>query len=279
MSNPAEWPSGLSAVDASDLASMMATSPRRETPLVLRGAASSWPALSRWTFEELARRGAGLPIRLVRGNREQNPTRFESDTFGAYVRQVERGEATGYLKEFDLLKAWPDLQADLALRALLPGSSAISSSAWIGPRGAHTGLHADLLDNLAVVVRGLKRFYLARPGAVETLSRNLPRPKHDRWARLAPLGIQDLLRNAHALEPASLFMADLQAGDALYVPHGWWHEVVNLQPSILLSGFFGTRVRMNGLWLLTGLHQGLHHLAFMRPRHCTCHPGAAPSAG
>jgi hypothetical protein len=96
--------------------------------------------------------------------------------------------------------------------------------------------------------------------------------KHDRWAVLAGLGIHELatrLRGRHAL-----YRVDLAPGDALYVPHGWWHEVVNLQASILLSGFFGSTPRVLGLWARTGATQLLHqagHACGWRRGPCTCH--------
>ncbi|MES2947731.1 MAG: cupin-like domain-containing protein [Pseudomonadota bacterium] len=246
-------------------------------PVVLRGIGRHWPALERWTFAHLAHLGVAKPVTLVMGNREKSSTRFVKSTLDRYVAQLELQTAAqdedsriGYLKEFDLLKEIPALRQDVRQDALFPPGNIVSSSAWIGPQGAHTGLHYDVLDNLAVLTRGAKRFYLARPGTVERLG--AMSPKYDRWAKLASVGMRDL---AHSGVPAdSLFAADLYPGDAMYVPHGWWHEVVNLQPSIFLSGFFGPKARVVGKWLSTGAVHFMHGITRVGSRNCTCHPCA-----
>jgi hypothetical protein len=245
-----------------------------KVPCVIRGAAMQWSATRDWTFDYLAKLGGDRPVKLVVGNRELGETGFAQSTFGECMGGLESngsiwkdGARIAHLKEFDLLSEFPELRKDVSAKALFPPRQYISSSAWIGPEGAHTGLHYDLLDNLAVLLRGSKRFYLARPGVVE--SQGAVSSKYDRWARLADVGIQNLAERK--LPKESLFVADLHPGDAIYVPRGWWHEVVNLKSSIFLSGFFGPMPRVVGLWLLTGTRQLIHDAMPLHRRRCTCH--------
>jgi hypothetical protein len=251
-----------------------AVSPNSPLPCVIRGAAAQWPATQRWTFDHLAALGGDHPVTLVVGNRELGQTGFVTSTFAACVGSLAsngsiwgQGAETAHLKEFDLLREFPALRNDMDMQALFPPRHHVASSAWIGPRGAHTGLHYDLLDNLAVLLRGAKRFYLARPGVVE--AQGAMSSKYDRWARLADIGIQELA--TRKLPEASLFVADLQPGDAIHVPKGWWHEVVNLESSIFLSGFFGPMPQVTGLWLSTGIRQFVHDAMPFAGRRCTCH--------
>lgn len=246
-------------------------------PYVLRGVGANWPALQRWTFDHLAQLGGQRPVTLVVGNRELGNTRFVESTFGECLDGLSSnapiwgsGAAIGHLKEFDLLKEFPSLRSDLDTQALFPANCYVSSSAWIGPKGAHTGMHYDLLNNFAVLLRGAKRFYLARPGVVE--AQGALSSKYDRWARLANIGIEGLA--TRDLPSGSLFFADLHPGDAIHVPRGWWHEVVNLQSSIFLSGFYGRKPRVVGLWALTAMRQLLHDTNPLGRRPCTCHAGA-----
>lgn len=243
-------------------------------PCVIRGAALQWPATRNWTFDYLAKLGGNRPVKLVVGNRELGETGFTQSTFRECVGSLASngsiwggGAGVAHLKEFDLLNEFPELRKDVSTQALFPPRQYVSSSAWIGPAGAHTGLHHDLLDNLAVLLRGGKRFYLARPGVVE--SQGALSSKYDRWARLADVGIKDLAERK--LPEESLFVVDLHPGDAIYVPRGWWHEVVNLKSSIFLSGFFGPMPRVVGLWLLTGTRQLIHDAMPLHGRRCTCH--------
>ena len=97
-----------------------------------------------------------------------------------------------------------------------------------------------------------------------------PLTKHDRWAALASL-------NADAVVDRGVVAGDawvvaLEPGDVLYVPARWWHEVVNHTPSVLLSGFFGTRTTVYAQWVWRQAVQGAHLAGLWRRGHCTCHP-------
>jgi hypothetical protein len=122
-------------------------------PCVIRGAAAQWPATRRWTFDHLAQLGGDRPVTLVVGNRELGETRFVASTFDACMGSLAAkgsiwgdGARTAHLKEFDLLREFPVLRNDVDMRALFPTHHHVASSAWVGPQGAHTGLHYDLLD-------------------------------------------------------------------------------------------------------------------------------------
>lgn len=244
------------------------------TPLLLKGVAAEWPATLRWSFDYLAKIGGPRVVRLVVGNRESGRTAFIHSALDDYLLALHRdggvspNEPAPYLKEFELLRQMPLLRGDVRPDELFFRHHIVSSSAWIGPAGAHTGLHRDYLDNLAVLLRGRKRFFLARPGTIESLG-GVSR-KFDRWACLSRIGIAELVDRG--LARGSMYVVDLEPGDALYVPHGWWHEVVNQQPSIFLSGFFGSYPKVIGKWLSTGLRQALHDAStLIRAPDCTCH--------
>lgn len=244
------------------------------TPLLLKGVAAEWPATLRWSFEYLAKIGGPQAVKLVVGNRESGRTAFTHSALDDYLLGLHRdgsscpGEPAPYLKEFDLLRQMPLLRGDVRPDELFSRHNIVSSSAWIGPAGAHTGLHRDYLDNLAVLLRGRKRFFLARPGTIESLGGTSR--KFDRWARLSRIGVAELVNKG--LARGSLYVVDLEPGDALYVPHGWWHEVVNQQSSIFLSGFFGSYPRVIAKWLSTGLQQALHDAStLVQAPNCTCH--------
>jgi hypothetical protein len=246
-------------------------------PVVCRGLAARWPAVDRWSFERLRALAPELPVEVVVGNREAGSTRLVHTTWGAHLAGLQalatqRAEPHN-LKEFDLLVRFPQLRDDLRLDGLFPPRAIGSQQAWIGAAGARTGLHCDRLDNIAITLVGRKRFCLAAPGTVESLG--AVAPKYDRWARLSRIGF-DALSATLPPDASQLRIVDLAAGDALYVPRGWWHEVVNLEASLLLSGFFGSRGRVWSTWAATGLVELAHRARWWRHGRCTCHPGALP---
>lgn len=228
--------------------------------------------MAQWTWERLGALAPDLPVRLVQGNRELGATVFQSSTLGAYLQSLQgpatAGEAPLYLKEFNLLGAFPTLRADVRPQELFPPGALHDAQTWIGPAEARTGLHHDYLDNLAVQLVGRKRFYLLRPGAVERLG--AVAAKHDRWAALASLNADAVVDRGVVAGDA--WVVDLEPGDVLYVPARWWHEVVNHTPSVLLSGFFGTRTTVYAQWAWRQAVQGAHLAGLWRRGHCTCHP-------
>lgn len=247
----------------------------RREPCVFRQRAAHWPAVAQWSWERLGALAPDLRVRLVQGNRELGSTVFQPSTLGAYLQSLQ-GPATAegaqlYLKEFDLLGNFPLLRADVRPQELFPTGAPYDAQAWIGPTGARTGLHHDYLDNLAVQLVGRKRFYLLRPGVVER--QNAVAAKHDRWAALASLSAEGVL--GAGVAPGDTWVVDLEPGDVIYVPARWWHEVVNHTPSVLLSGFFGTRTTVYAQWAWRQAVHGAHLAGLWRRGHCTCHPARA----
>ena len=186
------------------------------------------------------------------------------------MEALERGDAQPgpmpYLKEFDLLQRFPVLRQDLRTDGLFPRGAWVWNDVWIGPKGSHTGLHRDLLDNVAVLLRGRKRFRLAPPGTIEALQATST--KYDRVSVMATASL-DALR---ARDPAlKVHEVDLQPGDALYTPAGWWHEVSNLEPSIFLSGFFGKPLAVSAKWAATLPRHLLHRAGLWQRGNCVCH--------
>jgi lysine-specific demethylase 8 len=248
---------------------------RSEDPAVFRGLASGWPAVGTWTLPLIAEMAPELPVQLVVGNREEGDTRLVQSTLGAYLSSFSNAD-TGdphkpYLKEFNLLKNIPGLRRDVSPETILPKGVVTDHSAWIGPAGARTGLHFDLLDNIAVTLVGTKRFNLAPPHTVEALG-GLSK-KHDKWARLSTLSFDDLASRG----ATGLRTVDLHPGDALFVPAGWWHEVVNVTDSVLLSGFFGRPHVALGVAVRAYLRHARHLMRSPRRRNCTCHTSSARS--
>lgn len=239
-----------------------------DRPLVVRGAARRWPAVETWSFERLAGMVPDLPVELVVGNREAGATRFTPSSLRRYLASLHAAPSSGpapYLKEFDLLKVAPALRADLRHRDLLQPGVLHATRSWIGPAGVGTGLHYDYLANVAVQILGTKRWWLARPGAVERLG--AVSSKYDPWAVLASASVGDLAARAGAA--GDFFTVDLMPGDALHVPPRWWHEVANLSPGLMFGGFHGAAPRVLARSAWVGVRNLRHRL---RGGDCTCHP-------
>jgi hypothetical protein len=248
--------------------------PTDNMPMVYRHGAAHWPAVQRWSLPYLAELGGNTAVQLVEGNRERHRTRFAASTLGDYLQYCQQapGDTPRYLKEFDLLKALPQLRADLLVSDIFTPRVTRSLRAWIGPATAATGLHYDYLDNMVVQLVGRKRFHLVRPGVVEQLG--LVSSKYDAWAVLAKTDVADVMAAASAqgLAADNFSVIDLEPGDMLHVPATWWHEVTNLSASVSLGGFYGPHLRVAARWAQVQARAQWHRLHKPSLRNCTCHP-------
>lgn len=253
-------------------------------PRLCRQAAAHWPAVQRWSWASLLSWVPDVPVQLVAGNREHGSTRLVPSTLHAHLRALQQdleGQAEQlYLKEFDLLRTLPALRNDLGYEELLPRGAVSSVQSWIGPRQAVTGLHRDYPDNVAVQIMGRKRFRLVRPGVVEQLG--AVSAKYDAWAVLATASADEVAlawqSRRHGLTQ-DCFTVDLEPGDVLYIPAGWWHEVTNLTHSVSFGGFHGSLPRSVAYHAWVGTRQWLHRLGWLGARHCTCHTNKPADAG
>ncbi len=116
---------------------------------------------------------------------------------------------------------------------------AVEPRLWIG-NATRVATHFDVADNLAVVAGGRRRFTLFPPEQVN----NLYVGPLDFTLAGQPVSLVDpeapdfdrfpLFRNALA----SARTAELEPGDAIYIPSPWWHHVAALSPVNLLVNYW-----------------------------------------
>ncbi|MCC6623187.1 MAG: cupin-like domain-containing protein [Deltaproteobacteria bacterium] len=215
-------------------------------PLVLRGYARDWPALTGWSFEALRARLGDTPVaveierdpaRHFEGRWVERPYSELADRVegppGNDLYMIARNEN---LRRPALASLLADVVVDEATfdRTRLIGGSSL----WMGPAGTLTPLHFDTTNILFVQVRGHKRFDLVSPDV------GYP------YLHLDGFYVDgDLAR----LDPDDVHALTLAPGDALFIPVGWLHRVEALEASVSLSLLCFRRPND-----FTGLTRGLH---------------------
>lgn len=107
---------------------------------------------------------------------------------------------------------------------LLPPS--VAPRIWLG-HASNVSAHYDTVDNLACVVAGRRRFTLYAPQLIESLYvgpiDNTMAGQPVSLAASAPRDDEKYPRFAEVRDQA--LVAELEPGDALYLPKLWWHQV------------------------------------------------------
>jgi hypothetical protein len=119
---------------------------------------------------------------------------------------------------------------------------AVAPRIWIGDR-AVVAAHFDLFENIACVVGGRRRFTLFAPEQV----RNLYVGPFELTPAGVPISLVDFdhpdldryPRFAEAMDTAEV--AELEPGDAIYIPYLWWHHVRALDGLNVLVNYWWNR--------------------------------------
>ncbi|MBC9033405.1 cupin-like domain-containing protein [Sphingomonas sp. JC676] len=229
-------------------------------PVVLRGQVAGWPAVqagregSQAMLEYLARFRGGAALEVLVSTPEIDGRFFYSEDMQGFnfTRQRVPLEALlGELARFAGAEGTPPaLYANAATAAEhFPGwaeanrldlaASGATPRLWIG-NAVRIATHFDASANVAAVVAGRRRFTLFPP----TQAANMYVGPLDRTLAGPPVSMPDpespdltrYPRYAEALRHA--LVADLEPGDALFIPAIWWHHVRALDPVNVLVNYW-----------------------------------------
>jgi hypothetical protein len=232
-------------------------------PAVLRGLASDWPAVHAAAqgdpqfIDYLKRFRPAMRPAAILGQPEIKGRFFYNDDVSALNFQRGITDLEPFLDRLIRDREEPEpfamaVQSEFVSK-LLPGFEAenridllpnVQPRAWIGNR-IHVATHYDLQENIGVVVAGRRRFTLFPP---EQLPNLYPGP-----FELTPAGtpvsmvdqnnpdLEGYPRFAEAMKVAQT--AELDPGDAIYIPYHWWHGVDSLEPVNLFINYWWSDAR------------------------------------
>jgi len=230
-------------------------------PVVLRGAAADWPAVA------AANRGAlgqylsdiatGDVVPMVRASASEAGRLHYAPTVARPNFDREPITIAGFFTEIERQSgaAAPDTLAiqGLAAASVLPGFAAanpmplipdVEPRLWLGT-AAVVATHHDQVENLACVAAGRRRFTLFAPEQVANLYMGpfhiTPAGTAVSMAHVTAPDLAHFPRFAAALDAA--FTAELDPGDAIYIPYGWYHHVEALSPLNLLVNYWWNPAR------------------------------------
>jgi len=211
-------------------------------PVLLAGELAAWPALERWTPEYLKEKIGSGPVE-VQTRRSSDPD-FERNMashttqmpFDAFIDNIENSAANDlYLTAYNSAAneaTLAPLHEDLgSLDKLLdPADARAHGMMWIGGAGTFTPLHHDLTNNLLLQIVGRKSLLLVAPSATPQLYND-----HHVYSQIKDLLEPDIVARFPNLDGVQVHQILMNPGDALFIPVGWWHQVVSLDFSVTIT--------------------------------------------
>jgi hypothetical protein len=123
--------------------------------------------------------------------------------------------------------------------------SCTQSNLWMNLQQARSTLHYDGSDNILVLVDGTKHVTLISPIVTPQLQ---PVPASDDNPNHSTLSFAEVEQLVSEMETKhnqqenqsikNAYSVTLHAGDALYIPEGWWHQVLSEPCSMALNFWF-----------------------------------------
>lgn len=236
-----------------------------------------WPAISKWNPEYISKIAGNEEVSVSMSVDESSaPTNRQKMKLSDYVdiitgldqKRDETPQSVPYLKQFDILSARPQLLGDLDFSFLQKGRKEIAF--WFGTRFSVTGLHCDPNDGVLAQIYGSKRIYLFSPDQRELL---YPNDKYDPATECCEADAHNPNYNAHPrFREARGLIAEISKGEALYIPSGWFHQVVGLETNISVNCFFFSHLEFYTTEIVSyRLPKWLHDHGLYRRGNCVCH--------
>jgi hypothetical protein len=256
------------------------------SPAVLRGFVSAWPVVDVGRrspvalVEYLRRFDNGSPVDAIMTPPEVEGRVFYNDAMNGFNFVRNRLPITAIAEQvlrYAPFARSPAVAAQSALiRDCLPGFSAenhltvIDASVlpriWLG-NAITTPTHLDEWNNIGCVVGGRRRFTLFPPEQIA----NLYIGPLDFAPTGAPMSLvslrePDLMRFPRFRQAlAAAVSAELEAGDAIFIPPLWWHHVESLEPFNMLVNYWWHGAAGAATGTDSGFDTLIHAILNLRP--------------
>jgi lysine-specific demethylase 8 len=173
-------------------------------------------------------------------------TLLDDPASGVVFRHVPLGDfvaslaAPGTATHYVMAPTWnfpATFQRDYRVPPYCEGAPHLRAKVWLGKAGTVTPMHRDVPHNLHVHLTGRKRWLLFGPSES---------------SRLYPRGLFSGMPNFSQVDPerpdyeryprfrgATAFGGVLDSGEALFIPHGWWHHTRTLDDAVSMNFWWG----------------------------------------
>ncbi len=228
-------------------------------PLVLKGLVKKWPIVKaaeqsvEAAYHYLCQFYNGELVNTAIGDSDNKGAIFYNQDFSGFSYERTRSSLTSFYNNIKNLHASGSSRVyyvdSAPVDMYVPGFSAHNNldlgpftprvSLWMGNKTI-VSAHHDVPDNIACVVVGKRRFVLFPPEQLKNLYIGPldfnPAGQAISMVDLHNPDFEKYPRYREALAHAQI--AELESGDAIYIPSMWWHHVEGLMPFNLMVNYW-----------------------------------------
>lgn len=237
-----------------------------DRPVVLKGLVAAWPVVRaartspeafrdyvrRFDVNRLVQTAVGPPA--IKGrlfyredmqgfNYERVQETFQAALDRIFAHLDDPQPPAVYAGAVSTADCFPGFERENVLPLLPP---TVPARIWASNLNVNAPTHYDMSDNIACVVGGRRRFTFFPPEQLPNLYVGpidfTPAGQPTSMVDLSAPDLERYPRFAEALAAAET--ADLEPGDAVFIPNLWWHNVESLDPFNVLVNYWwfdGTR--------------------------------------
>ena len=213
----------------------------KSKPVVIRGVAKQWPAYQKWTGQEFVQRYGQTQVVASRGKNREDKRNFLLAEYLDYAKNTQ-DTPPYYLADWTFSSDYPELLDDYTVPdyfenwvrrippELFQGEAADYSLRWmyIGAKNTSSPMHRDVMGTSAwnAVLSGKKEWLFYPANETD----NLNGGSIDGFN--VDLEVCPQYRNVEG------YTCIQEAGDLMFTPSQWWHQVRNLEAGISLTENF-----------------------------------------
>ncbi|XP_062510635.1 bifunctional peptidase and arginyl-hydroxylase JMJD5-like isoform X2 [Corticium candelabrum] len=214
---------------------------RRSRPLLVKGAAKESPAFSLWTDDYFLTREESdhVTVTVEYGKKENRSQLGSTYTMKSFIEAYKSRDI--YLVTGVPRYIMPDI---LLPSALLCGgfqNQLIDGVMWFSSGGTKSVLHNDDVDNINCLFSGVKElFFVEYPKYKEQV--NLDHTS----GSYSSVDVDSVdLSKYPGFKDVEFYFARMEAGDCLYIPYKWYHQVRSYDRNIAVNVWWNPLIEFN----------------------------------
>mmetsp|Transcript_19302 Transcript_19302/g.24399 ORF Transcript_19302/g.24399 Transcript_19302/m.24399 type:complete len:373 (-) Transcript_19302:638-1756(-) len=219
-------------------------------PVVIQGAIEDWKARQEWNLQSLCERLGERTVscRQTHHSSYRNGSRYTTQKmkFSKYIETLlnprsgfsKSGEKrTYYLAVQNIKEVFPELNEEYQKPTYCPKVHR-GPFLWIAPASHFEYTHFDPDDNFLVVVKGTKHVKLFSPACLDMM---YPHPLGSLGTTIqSQLDLsEDSFEDFPKFNLDAVQECDVNEGEMLFIPYGYWHQVTSPEVVISINFFCG----------------------------------------